>query len=282
MKKIFFNIPIALFAILIISKVQPAFALVASICTWFLIYFFYKFCLLIYQFYKACILKVKSKLELIFNTVGNVDYADETTWGEHPIKPTSCDISQHSTAFQNSYKINKNERILCKNPFSLENKLKSLPNKNGAIQLKKLATMTQSFEEIIFFKIDEDKESIVEYRHAVNQVYQAVQDNLQHYYGVMKSVEPINSKIMYEAAIYSADEKKDLAQEWSTLFSKQKKRARDVLVQNEQAITQLYIFITDIVNKKPDNSMNKALDKLTQLTKATKQYSDEFLPSPYL
>ncbi len=65
-------------------------------------------------------------------------------------------------------------------------------------------------------------------------------------------------------------------------FLKTKKRARNVLVQNEQAITQLYIFITDIVNKKPDNSMNKALDKLTQLTKATKQYSDEFLPSPYL
>ena len=141
--------------------------------------------------------------------------------------------------------------------------------------------MTQSFEEIISFKTDEDKESIVEYKHAVNQVYKAVQDNLQHYYLVMKNVEPINSKIMYEASNYSVDEKKYLTQEWSTLFSKQKKRARDVLVQNEQAITQLYIFITDIVNKKSDNSMNKALDKLTQLTKATKQYANESFLSPY-
>ena len=72
----------------------------------------------------------------------------------------------------------------------------------------------------------------------------------------MKSVEPINSNIMYKISSFSEDEKKDLEQEWSALFSKQKKIARDVLIQNEQAITQLYIFITDIVNKKPDNGMN--------------------------
>ncbi len=116
----------------------------------------------------------------------------------------------------------KGKVAISKKLFYLEKKLKSLPNKNGAIQLKKLIAMTQNFKDIISLDIKEDKKTINDYKYAVEQVYQAISDNLQHYYLVMKSVEPINSKIMYEASIYSADEKKDLAQEWSTLFSKQK------------------------------------------------------------
>ncbi len=156
-----------------------------------------------------------------------------------------------------TYKVNdeheyedKDKSVTTNKLFSLEKKLNSLPSKKGAIQLKKLKTLTQSFEEIISFKKDEDNKSIAKYKQdTVNEFYQAVEDNLHHYYLVMKSIEPINSKIMYEASIYTKEEKNYLIQEWLTLSLKQKKCARDVLVENEQAITQLNIFITDIVKQ---------------------------------
>jgi hypothetical protein len=150
-----------------------------------------------------------------------------------------------------TYNVNDEDKNVSTNePFSLEKKLNSLPSKKGAIQLKKLKTLTQSFEEIISFKKNEDNKSIAKYKQdTVNEFYQAVEDNLHHYYLVMKSIEPINSKIMYEASIYSKEEKNYLIQEWLTLSLKQKKCARDVLVENEEAITQLNIFITDIVKQ---------------------------------
>jgi hypothetical protein len=150
-----------------------------------------------------------------------------------------------------TYNVNDEDKNASTNePFSLEKKLNSLPNKKGAIQLEKLKILTQSFEEIISFKKNEDNKSIAKYKQdTVNEFYQAVEDNLHHYYLVMKSIEPINSKIMYEASIYSKEEKNYLIQEWLTLSLKQKKCARDVLVENEEAITQLNIFITDIVKQ---------------------------------
>ncbi len=154
-----------------------------------------------------------------------------------------------------TYKVNdeheyEDKSVTTNKLLSLEKKLNSLPNKKGAIQLKKLKKLTQSFEEIIFSKKDEDNKSIVKYKQdTINEFYQAVEDNLHHYYLVMKSIEPINSKIMYEASIYTKEEKNYLIQEWLTLSLKQKKCARNVLVENEQAITQLNIFITDIVKQ---------------------------------
>jgi hypothetical protein len=101
----------------------------------------------------------------------------------------------------------------------------------------------------------------------------------------MKSIEPFNSKLMYESSIYSQDDKNELSQEWSNLCLKQSNRAKNILIQNEQVMTQLYIFLTDIVNisfnKMPDYAMQKALDNLTQQIEQTEQYADEVMLSPY-
>ena len=197
----------------------------------------------------------KSEMEKILDTYKVIDYSqeEENNKGELISSPT----------------------------IGLKEKLNTLSNKNGAIQLNKLTALTENFEDIISYQIDVDQPTVIEYRSAVDQVYQAVLSNLDHYFLVIKSVEPINNKMMYEASLYSQKEKKSLSDKWLDLSSKQKNHAKNILIKNEQAITQLYVFITDVVNisfnKMPANRMKKALERLAAQTKKTEQYADVLL-----
>ncbi len=168
---------------------------------------------------------------------------------------------------------------------NLYENLNTLPDKKGTLQLKKLTTIIDNFEEIISYQGSGDKAKVLEYKRAVEQVDEAVQYNLRHYFLVMKSIKPFNKKLMVEKAVYSQNDKNELSQEWSDLCLKQRNRAKDILMQNEQAITQLYVFLTDIVNisfkKMPDYSMHNALENLTQQISQTEQYADEVMLSPY-
>jgi hypothetical protein len=59
---------------------------------------------------------------------------------------------------------------------NLNEKLNTLPDKKGVLQLKKLTALIDNIEEIISYQVDGDKATLLEYEQATEQVDQAVQE----------------------------------------------------------------------------------------------------------
>lgn len=218
----------------------------------------------------------KSELKQILETYKKDPNNDDKKWKKDSLNKSS---------FLNQSKLENEKEDPNHHYLTLEEKLNTLSNNNGEIQLNKISMLTQNFDLILSLQVDEDKNTLYEFKHATNLIYQAVRDNLHHYCLIMKNIESLDDSILLEESMIPTKEKADLLQERLTLSEKQNHGAKEILIKNEVAISQLYAFISNIIDcyfyKMPASEMDLTLEKLVQQTRKTEQYTDDALSSPY-
>jgi len=164
----------------------------------------------------------------------------------------------------------------------LEGELASVFQERGIQQMSLFKEKYENLIAILDKKLDRSELTYMRYITMAEQVYLAGIDNLESTYLALKSISAIDVKtISKELSLALEDGKDDLVatlNERLELYKSQQNRAKSLIEQNEQALTQLDHVTTKIANIKTEQGhavmdIEQAMSELGSLINRTNKYS---------
>ncbi len=142
-----------------------------------------------------------------------------------------------------------NKYSCCFDEIKLINNLKAINSRKGFYQYSILKRKINSFAIVILEQLDENEILFVRYVDVAEKICQVIQDNLNQYYLVMTSIETINGEQLLVQVRKNDQLAKPLKQRLD-LWKEQSIRANNILLKNEQQLTNLDNITLEIANMK--------------------------------
>jgi len=165
---------------------------------------------------------------------------------------------------------------------SLSDLLEQVACHDGARQLQLLQTKYQNFQEILASKLSVNEMTYARYLGIAEQVYLAILDNLDRAFFALKSASAIDTHDLQQQLAQltspTAEEKRQALTQRLMLHQQQHELANALLLQNEQALTELDHITAKIaqvqLNKgRADMDLKLAMEEMKHLAERTDQYS---------